>query len=112
MAVVARGEARVQGGERGAQLTAVEAGLRSLDTGVSSQCAAAVDNLAGFYFKATHSEGLPTQPRPHPAAQVPSPRPPRPPNPAPPPPPPPPPQLHEQLLQRVEGVSGSLSYLQ
>jgi len=51
-------------------LTAFDAGLRSLDTGVSSQCAAAVDNLAGFYFKATHSDGLPTQPQPHPAAQT------------------------------------------
>ncbi len=49
-------------------MSALDAGLNSLDTGVSSQCAAAVDNLAGFYFKATHPEP-PAAPRP-PAAQV------------------------------------------
>ena len=30
----------------------LEAGLRSLDVSISSQCASAIDNLAGFYFKA------------------------------------------------------------
>jgi len=51
-----------------AQMSALDAGLKSLDTGVSSQCAAAVDNLAGFYFKATHPEQPAAQPSP--AAQV------------------------------------------
>lgn len=51
-------------------MSAVDGGLKSLDTSVSSQCAAAVDNLAGFYFKATHTDTLPTQSPPHPAAQV------------------------------------------
>ena len=32
--------------------TCLEAGLKSLDVGISSQCAAAVDALAGFYFTA------------------------------------------------------------
>jgi exportin-7 len=32
----------------------LEAGLRSLDVSISSQCAAAIDNLAGFYFKAVN----------------------------------------------------------
>ena len=50
------------------QMSALDAGLKSLDTGVSSQCAAAVDNLAGFYFKATHPEQPGAQPSP--AAQV------------------------------------------
>lgn len=49
-------------------MSALDAGLKSLDTGVSSQCAAAVDNLAGFYFKATHPEQPAAQPSP--AAQV------------------------------------------
>lgn len=50
------------------QMSALDAGLKSLDTGVSSQCAAAVDNLAGFYFKATHPEQPSVQPST--AAQV------------------------------------------
>ena len=29
----------------------LDAGLKSLDVAISSQCAAAVDNLAGHYFK-------------------------------------------------------------
>lgn len=49
---------------------AIDGGLKSLDTSISSQCAAAADNLAGFYFKATHTDALPTQPPPHPAAQA------------------------------------------
>lgn len=41
-------------------MTALDAGLKSLDVVVSSQCAAAVDNLAGFYFKAAQaSNGSP-----------------------------------------------------
>ena len=32
----------------------LEAGLRSLDVSISSQCAAAIDNLAAFYFKAVN----------------------------------------------------------
>lgn len=32
-------------------LTSLEAGLKSLDVSISSSCAAAVDNLAAFYFK-------------------------------------------------------------
>ncbi|CAL8462392.1 g1925 [Coccomyxa elongata] len=41
-------------------MTALDAGLKSLDVVVSSQCAAAVDNLAGFYFKAIQaSNGSP-----------------------------------------------------
>lgn len=51
------------------QMSAMDAGLKSLDTGISSQCAAAVDNLAGFYFKATHPEP-PAPSQPSAAAQV------------------------------------------
>ena len=36
-------------------LASLDAGLRSLDISISSQCAAAVDNLAGFYFR--HMQG-------------------------------------------------------
>jgi hypothetical protein len=57
-----------QSGRAAVQMSALDAGLKSLDTGVSSQCAAAVDNLAGFYFKATHPEQPSAQPSP--AAQV------------------------------------------
>ena len=42
----------------------LDAGLKSLDVSISSQCAAAVDNLAGFYFKGCAEEA------PSPAAQV------------------------------------------
>lgn len=31
-------------------LSSLDAGLKSLDVAVSSQCAAAIDNLAGYYF--------------------------------------------------------------
>ena len=49
-------------------ITALDSGLKSLDVVVSSQCAAAVDNLAGFYFKALQA----TAPgeAPSPTAQV------------------------------------------
>lgn len=33
-------------------LRSLEAGLKSLDTNVSSQCAAAIDSLLSFYFNA------------------------------------------------------------
>lgn len=42
----------------------LDAGLKSLDVSISSQCAAAVDNLAGFFFKGCAEEA------PAPAAQV------------------------------------------
>ena len=42
----------------------LDAGLKSLDVSISSQCAAAVDNLAGFYFKGCAEEA------PSPAAQA------------------------------------------
>eukprot|EP00889_Picochlorum_renovo_P000192 jgi/Picre1/27222/NNA_000191.t1 len=32
-------------------ITALEAGIKSLDVSISSQCASAIDNLAGYYFK-------------------------------------------------------------
>ena len=32
----------------------LEVGLRSLDVSISSQCAAAIDNLAAFYFRAVN----------------------------------------------------------
>ena len=50
-------------------MTALDSGLKSLDVVISSQCATAVDNLAGFYFKAVQANGGDTPP---PAAQVPS----------------------------------------
>jgi len=43
----------------------LDAGLKSLDVSISSQCAAAVDNLAGFFFK-----GCAAGEAPSPAAQV------------------------------------------
>ena len=49
-------------------VTALDSGLKSLDVVISSQCATAVDNLAGFYFKAVQANGSETPP---PAAQVP-----------------------------------------
>ena len=49
-------------------MTALDSGLKSLDVVISSQCATAVDNLAGFYFKAVQANGSETPP---PAAQVP-----------------------------------------
>ena len=48
-------------------MTALDSGLKSLDTVISSQCATAVDNLAGFYFKAVQANGSETPPA---AAQV------------------------------------------
>ena len=53
-------------------MTALDSGLKSLDVVISSQCATAVDNMAGFYFKAVQANGSET---PSPAAQVPPPRP-------------------------------------
>ena len=49
-------------------MTALDSGLKSLDVVISSQCATAVDNLAGFYFKAVQANGGETPPA---AAQVP-----------------------------------------
>lgn len=43
----------------------LDAGLKSLDVSISSMCATAVDNLAGFYFKAVNGDESPSQ-----AAQV------------------------------------------
>lgn len=43
----------------------LEAGLRSLDVTVSSMCATALDNLAGFYFQAIKGDETPSR-----AAQV------------------------------------------
>ena len=48
-------------------VTALDSGLKSLDVVISSQCATAVDNLAGFYFKAVQANGSETPP---PAAQA------------------------------------------
>ncbi|KAG0446691.1 hypothetical protein HPP92_028707 [Vanilla planifolia] len=40
----------------------LESGLKGLDTGISSQCATAIDNLAGFYFNnITMAESPPSQ---------------------------------------------------
>ncbi|CAK0751589.1 hypothetical protein CVIRNUC_002079 [Coccomyxa viridis] len=47
-------------------VSALDSGLKSLDVVISSQCATAVDNLAGFYFKAVQANGSETPP---PAAQ-------------------------------------------
>ncbi|KAL4457497.1 hypothetical protein ABPG75_012362 [Micractinium tetrahymenae] len=41
-------------------LNSLDAGLKSLDVSISSQCAAAVDNLAGYYFKHMPSSDSPT----------------------------------------------------
>lgn len=46
-------------------LMSLDAGLKSLDTAISTMCASAVDNLAGFYFKGINQEGGPS-----PAAKV------------------------------------------
>ena len=32
-------------------VTSLDSGLKALDVGISSQCAAALDNLAGYYFR-------------------------------------------------------------
>lgn len=47
-------------------LTSLDAGLKSLDVAVSSQCATALDNLAGFFFKNMQNNGE----APSPSAQV------------------------------------------
>ena len=44
----------------------LDAGLKALDTNVSSQCATAIDSLAAYYFKHTQPGEQPTA-----AAQVP-----------------------------------------
>ncbi|KAI3436525.1 hypothetical protein D9Q98_005942 [Chlorella vulgaris] len=41
-------------------LNSLDAGLKSLDVSISSQCAAAVDNLAGYYFKHMPGSESPT----------------------------------------------------
>lgn len=46
-------------------VSSLDAGLRCLDVAISSQCAAAIDNLVGFYFKAMNTGDPPTA-----AAQV------------------------------------------
>ena len=50
-------------------LSSLDAGLKSLDYAVSSMCAAAIDNLAGQYFKGLQASA---DDKPNPAAQVPS----------------------------------------
>ena len=47
-------------------MTSLDQGLRSLEVTISSQCASAVDNLAGFYFK----QVVAAEESPTPAAQV------------------------------------------
>lgn len=47
-------------------VTSLDAGLKSLDVAVSSQCATALDNLAGFCFKNLQNNGE----APSPSAQV------------------------------------------
>lgn len=47
-------------------VSSLEAGLRSLEVVVSSQCASAVDNLAGYYFKHV----VAAEETPSPTAQV------------------------------------------
>ena len=49
-------------------LSSLDAGLKSLDYSVSSVCAAAIDNLAGQYFKGLQAA---VDDKPNPAAQVP-----------------------------------------
>ena len=56
---------RADGATFGHIATCLEAGLKCLDVGISSQCAAAVDALAGFYFGA-----LPITDASPPAAQA------------------------------------------
>lgn len=46
-------------------ISSLDAGLRCLDVAISSQCAAAIDNLVGFYFKAMNTGDPPSA-----AAQV------------------------------------------
>ena len=41
-------------------LMSLDAGLKSLDTAVSTTCATAVDNVATFYFKGMNSDGGPS----------------------------------------------------
>ncbi|KAF3327052.1 exportin-7 isoform X1 [Carex littledalei] len=42
--------------------SSLESGLKGLDTGIASQCASAIDNLASFYFNnITAAEGPPSQ---------------------------------------------------
>ena len=41
-------------------LLSLDAGLKSLDLAVSTLCATAIDNLAGYYFKAVNSDEPPT----------------------------------------------------
>ena len=58
----------------------LDAGLKSLDVSISSMCATAVDNLAGFYFKASKGDESPSRAaqvraRPPPPPPPPSPRP-------------------------------------
>ena len=48
-------------------LTSLDAGLKSLDSSVSSVCAAAIDNLAGQYFKGLQAAA---DDKPNRAAQV------------------------------------------
>jgi exportin-7 len=45
-------------------LAALDAGLKSLDVVISSQCATSVDNLASFYFKAVQASAGEPQPPP------------------------------------------------
>ena len=46
-------------------VTSLDAGLKSLDVSVSSQCAAAIDNLASYYMKHALASEVPS-----PTAQV------------------------------------------
>ena len=48
-------------------LSSLDAGLRSLDQGVSTMCAAAIDNLAGQYFNGLQAS---VDDKPNPAALV------------------------------------------
>ena len=41
-------------------LLSLDAGLKALDHSVSTMSATAIDNLAGYYFKAVNSEEAPT----------------------------------------------------
>ncbi|GAB4820934.1 hypothetical protein N2152v2_007980 [Parachlorella kessleri] len=41
-------------------ISSLDAGLKSLDVSISSQCAAAIDNLAGYYFKHMPGSETPT----------------------------------------------------
>lgn len=46
-------------------VSSLDAGLKALECSVSTTCSTAIDNLAGYYFKAINSEDSPSQ-----AAQV------------------------------------------